>query len=73
MNLEVVVPTDYYFEELDECDRSILKGSRLDDDLTLIKVEITDDHLNCMSVDEFVEFVGIDSEFVVSTNWDELM
>ena len=73
MNLEVVVPTDYYFEELDEYDRSILRGSRLDDDLTLVKVEVTDEHLNCMSMEEFVEFVGIDSEFVVSTNWEDLM
>ena len=69
MNLEVVVPTDYYFEEL----KGDLVGSRLDDDLTVVKVEITDEYLNCMSVDEFVEFVGIDSEFVVSTNWEELM
>ena len=73
MMLDVVVPTDYYFEELDEYDRSNLRGSRLDDDLTLVKVEIDDVYLNCMSMEEFVEFIGIDSEFVVSTNWEDLM
>ena len=73
MILEVVVPTDYYFEELDEYDRSNLRGSRLDEDLTLVKVEIDDVYLNCMSMEEFVEFIGIDSEFVVSTNWEDLM
>ena len=67
--LEVVVPTDYYMEDL----KDDLIGSKLDDDLTLVKVEVTDEYLNCMSVDEFVEFVGIDSEFVVSTNWEDLM
>jgi len=69
MMLYVVVPTDYYFEDL----KDDLIGSRLDDDLTLVKVEFTDEYLNCLSVDEFVEFVGIDSEFVVSTNWEDLM
>ena len=73
MMLDVVVPTDYYFEELDEYDRSNLRGSRLDEDLTLVKVEIDDVYLNCMSMEEFVEFIGIDSEFVVSTNWEDLM
>ena len=67
--LDVVVPTDYYFEELE----GDLVGSRLDNDLTIVRVEVTDEHLNCMSMDEFVEFVGIDSEFVVCTNWEELM
>ena len=69
MKLDVVVPTDYYFEEL----KGDLVGSRLDNDLTIVRVEVTDEHLNCMSMEEFVEFVGIDSEFVVSTNWDDLM
>ena len=69
MKLDVVVPTDYYMEELE----GDLVGSRLDNDLTIVRVEVTDEHLNCMSMEEFVEFVGIDSEFVVSTNWDELM
>ena len=69
MMLYVVVPTDYYFEEL----RGDLIGSRLDNDLTIVKVEVTDEYLNCMSMEEFVEFVGIDSEFVVTTNWEELM
>ena len=73
MMLDVVVPTDYYFEELDEYDRSNLRGSRLDDDLTIVKVEIDDVFLNCMTEEECVEFVGIDSEFVVSTNWEDLM
>ena len=67
--LDVAVPTDYYFEELE----GDLVGSRLDNDLTIVRVEVTDEHLNCMSMDEFVEFVGIDSEFVVCTNWEELM
>ena len=67
--LDVVVPTDYYMEELE----GDLVGSRLDNDLTIVRVEVTDEHLNCMSMEEFVEFVGIDSEFVVSTNWEELM
>ena len=69
MKLDVVVPTDYYMEELE----GDLVGSRLDNDLTIVRVEVTDEHLNCMSMEEFVEFVGIDSEFVVSTNWEELM
>ena len=69
MMLEVVVPTDYYFEEL----KDDLVGSRLDDDLTVVKIEITDEQLNFMTVEEFVEFNGIDSEFVVSTNWEDLM
>jgi hypothetical protein len=68
MMLDVVVPTDYYMEEL----KGDLVGSRLDNDLTIVRVEVTDEHLNCMSMEEFVEFVGIDSEFVVCTNWDEL-
>jgi len=68
--LEVVVPTDYYMEEL----YSYFEGSKIDSDLTLVKVRDVDDvSLNCMSAEEYVEFVGIDSEFVVSTNWDELM
>ena len=69
MKLDVVVPTDYYMEELE----GDLVGSRLDNDLTIVRVEITDEYLNCMSMEEFVEFVGIDSEFVVSTNWEDLM
>ena len=68
--LEVVVPTDYYFEELDE----YFEGSKIDSDLTMIKVRDLDDvFLNCLSAEEFFEFVGINSEFVVCTNWDELM
>lgn len=68
--LEVVVPTDYYMEEL----YSYFEGSKIDSDLTMVKIRNVDDvFLNCMTVDEFVEFIGIDSEFVVSTNWNELM
>jgi len=68
--LEVVIPTDYYFEDI----YPDHMGEQIGDDLTMVKIRDVDDvFLNCMKMEEFVEFVGIDSEFVVSTNWEELM
>ena len=68
--LTVVVPIDYYSEDLINSYQATL----IDDNLVEVKIKDVDDvFLNCMSMQDFVEFIGIDSEFVVTTNWEDLM
>ena len=67
--LEIVIPTDYYFEDI----YPDHMGEQIGDDLTMVKIRDIDDvFLNYMKMEEIVEILGIDSEFVVSTNWDEV-
>ena len=68
--LTVVVPIDYYSEDLIDSYQATL----IDDNLVEVKIKDVDDELiQGMTENDLVEFLGIDSEFVVSTNLEDLM
>lgn len=68
--LTVVVPIDYYSEDLINSYQATL----IDDNLVEVKIKDVDDELiQGMTENDLVEFFGIDSEFVVSTNLEDLM
>jgi len=68
--LAVVIPIDYYSEDLIDSYQATL----IDDNLVEVKIKDVDDALiQGMTENDLVEFFGIDSEFVVSTNLEDLM
>lgn len=75
----VVVPIDYYSEELiDPCKGTLLidsyQATLIDDNLVEVKIrDVADELIQGMTEDDLVEWFGIDSEFVVSTNLEDLM
>ena len=70
LTLTVVVPIDYYSEDLIDSYQATL----IDDNLVEVKIKDVDDSLiQGMTENDLVEFFGIDSEFVVSTNLEDLM
>ena len=70
LTLTVVVPIDYYSEDLVDSYQATL----IDDNLVEVKIKDVDDELiQGMTENDLVEWFGIDSEFVVSTNLEDLM
>ena len=70
LTLTVVVPIDYYSEDLIDSYQATL----IDDNLVEVKIKDVDDALiQGMTENDLVEWFGIDSEFVVSTNLEDLM
>jgi hypothetical protein len=70
LTLTVVVPIDYYSEDLIDSYQATL----IDDNLVEVKIrDVADELIQGMTEDDLVEWFGIDSEFVVSTNLEDLM
>ena len=70
LTLTVVVPIDYYSEDLIDSYQATL----IDDNLVEVKIkDVSDELIQGMTENDLVEFFGIDSEFVVSTNLEDLM
>ena len=68
--LTVVIPIDYYSEDLVNSYQATL----IDDNLVEVKIrDVADELIQGMTENDLVEFFGIDSEFVVSTNLEDLM
>lgn len=68
--LTVVIPIDYYSEDLVNSYQATL----IDDNLVEVKIrDVADELIQGMTENDLVEFLGIDSEFVVSTNLEDLM
>ena len=67
--LTVVVPIDYYSEDLNS-----YQATLIDDNLVEVKIkDVNDELIQGMTENDLVEWFGIDSEFVVSTNLEDLM
>lgn len=71
--LTIVVPVDYWNEELsDIIDDNIIFNCNDDDTVTMECLDVPDELIQGMTTNDLVEFYGIDSEYVLSTNHDDL-
>ena len=69
----ITVPTDYWCNELQDITDEFIMFKVNSDTVTMYCIDMSDELIQGMSTNDLVEFVGVDSDYVLSTNHEDLM
>jgi len=70
---KVTVPVDYWCNELQDITDEFIMFKVNSDTVTMYCIDMPDELIQGMSTNDLVEFVGVDSDYVLSTNHEDLM